>query len=62
MAPTTGCHCAAGTGIVLSSDGLVLTNNHVVAGATSISVTDVGNGQTYSASVSGTTAAPTSRW
>ena len=53
MAPTTGCHCAAGTGIVLSSDGLVLTNNHVVAGATSVSVTDVGNGQTYSASVVG---------
>jgi S1-C subfamily serine protease len=44
---------AAGTGIVLSADGLVLTNNHVVAGATSISVTDVGNGQTYQASVVG---------
>jgi S1-C subfamily serine protease len=44
---------AAGTGIVLSADGLVLTNNHVVAGATSISVTDIGNGQTYSASVVG---------
>src|SRR5437764_4543712 len=27
---------AAGTGIVLSADGLVLTNNHVVSGATSI--------------------------
>jgi hypothetical protein len=35
---------AAGTGIVLSRDGLVLTNNHVVSGATSISVTDIGNG------------------
>src|SRR2546423_15119860 len=44
---------AAGTGIVLSADGLVLTNNHVVSGATSISVTDVGNGQTYQASVLG---------
>jgi S1-C subfamily serine protease len=44
---------AAGTGIVLSADGLVLTNNHVVAGATSIGVTDVGNGQTYQASVVG---------
>jgi S1-C subfamily serine protease len=44
---------AAGTGIVLSADGLVLTNNHVVAGATSISVTDIGNGQTYNASVVG---------
>jgi S1-C subfamily serine protease len=47
---------AAGTGIVLSSTGEVLTNNHVVAGATSISVTDVGNGRTYSATVVGTDA------
>ncbi|MGH3621429.1 MAG: S1C family serine protease [Sciscionella sp.] len=44
---------AAGTGIVLSPDGEILTNNHVVEGATSIRVTDVGNGQTYSASVVG---------
>src|SRR2546423_10131950 len=44
---------AAGTGIVLSADGLVLTNNHVVSGATGVSVTDVGNGRTYQASVVG---------
>ena len=44
---------AAATGIVLNSSGLVLTNNHVVDGATSISATDVGNGQTYSATVLG---------
>jgi S1-C subfamily serine protease len=44
---------AAGTGIVLTSNGIVLTNNHVIDGATSISVTDVGNGKTYSASVVG---------
>ncbi|MFE3195786.1 S1C family serine protease [Nocardia sp. NPDC059240] len=43
----------AGTGIVLSSDGIVLTNNHVVEGATKISVTDLGNGQTYDAVVLG---------
>ena len=43
----------AGTGIVLSADGLVLTNHHVVAGATSIRVTDVGNGKTYDATVLG---------
>lgn len=43
----------AGTGMVLSSNGEVLTNNHVIEGATSISVTDVGNGNTYSASVVG---------
>jgi S1-C subfamily serine protease len=44
---------AAGTGMVLTSSGEVLTNNHVIDGATSISVTDVGNGQTYSATVVG---------
>jgi S1-C subfamily serine protease len=44
---------AAGTGIVLSSNGVVLTNNHVINGATSISVTDVGNGKTYTATVVG---------
>jgi S1-C subfamily serine protease len=43
----------AATGIVLSSSGLVLTNNHVIDGATSISATDVGNGQTYTATVLG---------
>jgi S1-C subfamily serine protease len=44
---------AAGTGMVLTSTGEILTNNHVIDGATSISVTDVGNGKTYSASVVG---------
>jgi S1-C subfamily serine protease len=43
----------AGTGIVLTSNGLVLTNNHVIDEATKISVTDVGNGQTYAANVVG---------
>jgi len=44
---------AAGTGMVLTPDGDVLTNNHVVAGATSISVTDVDTGRTYRADVAG---------
>jgi S1-C subfamily serine protease len=44
---------AAGTGMVLTSSGEVLTNNHVIDGATAISVTDVGNGQTYTATVVG---------
>jgi S1-C subfamily serine protease len=44
---------AAGTGIVLSADGLILTNNHVITAATSINVTDIGNGQTYQANVIG---------
>lgn len=43
----------AGTGVVLTPDGEILTNNHVIDGATTISVTDVGNGQTYKASVVG---------
>jgi S1-C subfamily serine protease len=42
-----------GTGMVLTSTGEVLTNNHVVAGATSIQVRDVGNGRTYAARVVG---------
>lgn len=44
---------AAGTGIVLTSSGEVLTNNHVVEGATTIKVTDIGNGRTYGARVVG---------
>jgi S1-C subfamily serine protease len=44
---------AAGTGMVLTANGEVLTNNHVVDGATSIYVTDVGNGHTYQATVVG---------
>jgi S1-C subfamily serine protease len=44
---------AAGTGMVLTSSGEVLTNNHVIEGATSISVTDIGNGKTYGATVVG---------
>jgi S1-C subfamily serine protease len=44
---------SAGTGIVLSSNGEILTNNHVVSGATSIKVIDIGNGRTYTAKVVG---------
>jgi S1-C subfamily serine protease len=44
---------AAATGIVLTSTGEVLTNNHVVDGATSFAVTVVSTGRTYSASVVG---------
>jgi S1-C subfamily serine protease len=44
---------AAGTGIVISSDGVILTNNHVVAGATAITVTDIGNQKQYRAAVVG---------
>ena len=44
---------AAGTGIVLDPSGVVLTNNHVISGATSITVTETGNNQTYPATVLG---------
>jgi len=44
----------AGTGIVLDATGVVVTNNHVIAGATAISATDPNNGRTYRADVVGT--------
>jgi S1-C subfamily serine protease len=44
---------AAGTGIVLTSGGYILTNNHVISGATSIKATDIGNGRSYTATVVG---------
>jgi S1-C subfamily serine protease len=44
---------AAGTGIVLTSTGEVITNSHVIEGATSIQVVDVGNGHSYTATVAG---------
>ncbi|HET9071713.1 MAG TPA: trypsin-like peptidase domain-containing protein [Acidimicrobiales bacterium] len=44
---------AAGTGMVLTSSGEVLTNNHVIEGETALSVTDLGNGRTYRAKVVG---------
>jgi S1-C subfamily serine protease len=48
---TTG---AAGTGIVLTATGEVLTNNHVVAGFDRITATDIATGKTYTAKVVGT--------
>ena len=45
---------AAGTGMVLTSNGEILTNNHVVEGATKIKVTVVSTGQRYTATVVGT--------
>ena len=44
---------SAGTGMVLTSSGEVLTNNHVIEDATAIRVTDVGNGHSYQARVVG---------
>ncbi len=44
---------AAGTGVVLTASGVVLTNNHVIAGATEITAVDVGDGRTYQVTVLG---------
>ena len=44
---------AAGTGILLDDEGTILTNNHVIADSTSISVTVADTGQTYEATVVG---------
>ena len=43
----------AGTGIVLDPSGVILTNNHVIAGATEINAFSVGDGQTYAVDVVG---------
>ncbi len=43
----------AGTGIVLDPDGLVLTNNHVIEGATGITATSLATSQTYPVDVIG---------
>lgn len=47
---------AGGTGLILTADGRILTNNHVVEGATSITVTVVSTGLEYTAEVVGTDA------
>ncbi len=47
---------AAGTGMVLTSDGEVVTNHHVVEGATSVKVKVMTTGATYTAEVVGTDA------
>jgi len=44
---------AAGTGMILTKNGYVLTNNHVIADATTISARDIATGKTYKATVVG---------
>ena len=44
---------AAGTGMALTSNGIVLTNNHVIKGATTIKVVDPSTHRTYTATVLG---------
>ena len=44
---------AAGTGMVVNADGLVLTNNHVIEDSTKITATVISTGKTYPAKVIG---------
>ena len=44
---------AAGTGMVLTSSGTILTNNHVIRGATRITVVVPGSNRSYTAKVAG---------
>lgn len=53
IAAKTSSGTAAGTGMVLSPDGKVLTNYHVVAGSESVAVTIADSGDTYTATVLG---------
>ncbi|MFF9350748.1 S1C family serine protease [Streptomyces sp. NPDC014734] len=46
---------STGSGVVITSDGEIVTNNHVISGASSIKVT-LSTGKTYSAEVVGTDA------
>ncbi|WP_422334315.1 S1C family serine protease [Rhodococcus sp. (in: high G+C Gram-positive bacteria)] len=49
----TGLVVTAGTGIVLTPDGVVVTNHHVISGALEISAVDLGNGAGYAVEVLG---------
>jgi S1-C subfamily serine protease len=49
-----GSGAAAGTGMIVTSGGLILTNNHVIEQSTSIQATVQSTGKTYTAEVVGT--------
>lgn len=51
--PQTREQRSGGSGVILSSDGYIVTNNHVIAGADKLKVT-LSNGTSYSATLIGT--------
>ncbi|MCF3122056.1 trypsin-like peptidase domain-containing protein [Streptomyces arenae] len=53
ISATTGQGKSTGSGVITKSDGEIITNNHVIAGATSIKVR-TNDGKTYDAEVVGT--------
>ena len=58
LEPAVPAETAKGTGFVINAaDGLILTNNHVIDQATSVTVTLVTSGRTYPARVLGYDAA-----
>ncbi len=53
MTPQSREQQASGSGVIIRSDGYIVTNNHVVDGATKVEVT-LNNNKTYSATIVGT--------
>lgn len=53
MTPEAREQQASGSGVIIRSDGYIVTNNHVVDGATKVEVT-LNNNKTYSATIVGT--------
>lgn len=53
MQPREDVRKGSGSGVIIRSDGYIVTNNHVVANATDVQVT-LNNNKTYTASVVGT--------
>jgi serine protease Do len=60
QAPREQSEKALGSGVIISPEGYILTNNHVVDGATSVVVT-LHDKREFKARVIGTDPAPTSR-
>ncbi|MFE7511113.1 S1C family serine protease [Streptomyces sp. NPDC057540] len=55
ISATSNAGKSTGSGVIITSDGEIITNNHVVSGATSVTV-QLSDGKTYQAEVVGTDA------